>query len=689
MSSPDSYTQRSLLPVGYVLHDNYRIDGYLASGGFGNTYAVTHLSLEKRMALKEFFMKGVTHREPDSSTVSVSNSENKNLFNEQKRKFKKEAQRIFELTNDHIVKVYDLFDANNTVYYAMEFVEGESLNALMKLSGKPFDESVTVDVLRQMLIALDAIHQRSIWHMDIKPGNIMMDKTGKCTLIDFGSSKQTEKEGGATTSTAMSYTPGYAPPEQINGSSKKWGPWTDFYALGATLYNLMTMEKPPLADDIIDEEEKAFFFPNNISEPMKALVIWMMQPRSTKRPASSDDIRQYLGSFEFFQPKAVPDSAEEVTIIEQKPPRQQQPEAVPAPVDTEKTMVEGKLAGRKAKPVQPQPTPKTDKSAPKPDKNASNKQKEIDRPTKKTAANPATDLAAEQAIESADKPTTNPVSKPAADPAMPSVAKPSAKTADKVVAEPAEKPQGKDSEKKTANPAVQTGRKSSLKYYLIGAAAAIILIFGIMKLSSSGSGSSTSKSDEATKTEAVKKTDSSEAAAKPQVEAQRQAESNAQSEAQSKRQAETQPNSDADAKRQAEAKSKADSDAKRQADAKRKAEAESRRQAEAKAKADSDAKRKTEAESKRQAEAKAKADAAAKRMAESKAKAEAEAKRRAEESKRQAEAEAKRRAAAFNSPSNNNQLEQNPNRSGKTSTSSDDAKRKAAAAAAAAAFDFD
>ncbi len=592
MSSPDSYTQRSLLPVGFVLHDNYRIDGYLASGGFGNTYAVTHLSLEKRMALKEFFMKGVTHREPDSSTVSVSNSENKNLFNEQKRKFKKEAQRIFELTNDHIVKVYDLFDANNTVYYAMEFVEGESLNALMKQAGIPFDEGVTVDILRQMLIALDAIHQRSIWHMDIKPGNIMMDKTGKCTLIDFGSSKQTEKEGGATTSTAMSYTPGYAPPEQINGSSKKWGPWTDFYALGATLYNLMTMEKPPLADDIIDEDEKAFFFPNNISEPMKALVIWMMQPRSTKRPASSDDIRQYLSDFEFFQTKTAPDSAEEVTIIEQKPARWQQPKTVPTPVDIEKTMVEDKLAGRKAKPVQPKPTAKTDKPAPTPDKPASSKQKEINKPTEKTAANPTADFvvkpaanpASNPATKSSDKPTTNPVSKPAADPAMPSVAKPSAKTADKVVAEPAEKPQVKDSEKKPANPAVQTGRKSSLKYYLIGAAAAIILIFGIMKLSSSGSGSSTSKSDEATKTEAVKKTDSSEAATKPQVEAQRQDESNAQSEAQSKR--------------QAEEKRRADSDAKRQA------EAESRRQA--------------EAESKRQAEAKAKADAAAKRLAESK-----------------------------------------------------------------------
>lgn len=279
----------NLLPKGAVLQGKYRVDGYLASGGFGNTYVVTHMMLERRMAMKEFFMSGVVHREEDSLTVSVSNSMNKDLFASQKDKFKREGQRLSGISNEHIIKVHDLFEENGTVYYVMDYIDGQSLNKVMEAQGRPFTEDEVDGILPQILDALRTIHRKGIWHMDIKPGNIMMDRSGKCTLIDFGSSKQTEAGEGRTTSTAVSYTAGYAPPEQMSGNKDRWGAHTDFYALGASLYNLLTGKRPPLSDDILDGES-AFAFPPELSERYRELIVWMMNPKREERPQSVEEI---------------------------------------------------------------------------------------------------------------------------------------------------------------------------------------------------------------------------------------------------------------------------------------------------------------------------------------------------------------------------------------------------------------
>ena len=277
------------LPIGTVLQGKYRIDGHIASGGFGNTYVATHLDLDDKMAVKEFFMKGVNHREGDGISVSVSNPDSRFMYEAQKSKFKKEAQRIRKLKDPHIVKVSDFFEENNTCYYVMDFIDGESLGARQKSQGHPFSEDEVLDILNQMLSALQTIHAQNIWHMDIKPGNILMDSTGHCTLIDFGASKQTAASDGMTTSSALSYTPGYAPFEQLNGSKDDWGPWTDFYALGATMYNLLTGNNPPL-----DSDENSFVFPDTVSKNTKGLVLWMMKLIWKDRPQSVEEIRAYL-----------------------------------------------------------------------------------------------------------------------------------------------------------------------------------------------------------------------------------------------------------------------------------------------------------------------------------------------------------------------------------------------------------
>ena len=286
---------QSMLRVGTILRGIYRIDSYLSSGGFGNTYVATNIEFDERVAIKEFFMKGVTQREDNQTTVSVSNTDNKDSFQAQREKFKKEARRIRQLRNPHIVNVHDLFEENGTAYYVMDYVDGENLSERLKRTGKPMTEQEVRDILPQILDALKSVHDAGIWHLDLKPANIMLEKSGNIKLIDFGASKQMDSQkGGATTSTAISYTNGYAPREQMEQNYDKFGPWTDIYALGATLYNLLTNKRPPLPSDIDDDEtedkHEALPFTSHTSASMKKLVIEMMETNRTKRPKSIGSI---------------------------------------------------------------------------------------------------------------------------------------------------------------------------------------------------------------------------------------------------------------------------------------------------------------------------------------------------------------------------------------------------------------
>lgn len=276
--------QEGMLPVGTILRGSYRIDSYLSSGGFGNTYKVTNVEFDEQYAIKEFFMRGVNQRDAGQNTVTVSNTANRTSFEEQREKFKKEARRLRQMQNKHLVRVHDLFEENGTAYYVMDFIDGESLADRLKRCGRPIAESKVRDYLLQILDALEEIHNSGFQHLDLKPANIMVDKQGQVTLIDFGASKQMRSDGGVTASTAICYTPGYAPREQMEQNYSKFGPWTDLYGLGATLYNILTNHKPPMPSDIDDEGEKAFSYPSSVSDEMRSYILWLMQPNRTKRP---------------------------------------------------------------------------------------------------------------------------------------------------------------------------------------------------------------------------------------------------------------------------------------------------------------------------------------------------------------------------------------------------------------------
>ena len=329
-----------MLPVGTVLRQRYRIEKYLASGGFGNTYLARDILFDEPVAIKEFFMRSVSNRDTQSLTVSVSNPTNLHDFTSQLEKFRKEAKRLRKLQNDHIVKVHDLFDEFGTSYYVMDYVRGESLSAIMKQRGMPFDEPTVLGFLDQVLDALTETHSHSIWHLDIKPGNLMMDATGKLTLIDFGASKLTDPTGEHSTSAMMAYTPGFAPIEQMEQRLEAIGPYTDFYALGATLYNLLTCQNPPERSLIDEYGDAAFHYPVAVSPAMRNLIRFMMKPLRRFRPQNIEQVRKFI-AYNNLAP-AMPAQADDVVMVDDvtvQLPSNQQPLQAPANTSAQRIQV--------------------------------------------------------------------------------------------------------------------------------------------------------------------------------------------------------------------------------------------------------------------------------------------------------------------------------------------------------------
>ena len=289
MNNDPQIDQTSLLPVGTLLQGGkYRVEKYLSSGNFGNTYVVTDMSTGQLRAMKEFFLRGYCYR-TNMRQVTMSPAVAPDRINVQREKFKKEAHRMYGLKGDHVVHIYDLFDENNTTYYVMDYVEGESLASYMEHTGKPLTEEQTLYILDQVLDALDEVHSKQIWHLDLKPDNIMIDRQGKVVIIDFGASKQIGASGKYTGTTGvLCYTPGFAPLEQMSQDMSSIGPWTDIYALGATLYNLLTNITPTM------QSPETLRYPNTVSKKTRDLITWMMSIERQKRPQSIAAIRGYL-----------------------------------------------------------------------------------------------------------------------------------------------------------------------------------------------------------------------------------------------------------------------------------------------------------------------------------------------------------------------------------------------------------
>lgn len=286
-----------LLVNGSTLQEGkYKIVRHISSGGFGNTYEGLHGMMETRVAIKEFFPKSLCIREEHSSRVLFATGSNSQVLEKLRRKFKEEAMTLREMDHPNIVRVIDIFEENGTAYYAMEYIDGRSLGEITKFYGH-LSEKDAVGYILQVADALRYVHSKNRLHLDIKPGNIMVDKNGKAILIDFGASKHYDAESGDNTSTLLGLnTKGYAPIEQLNQSFTSFSPATDIYSLGATFYKLVTGITPPDASLLSGEEEILPPIPNSISLCTRTAISRAMAIKRKDRPQNIDQFLSILDS---------------------------------------------------------------------------------------------------------------------------------------------------------------------------------------------------------------------------------------------------------------------------------------------------------------------------------------------------------------------------------------------------------
>lgn len=292
--SPDYMAPPSHLKPGTVLRGKYVIGRALGQGGFGITYIGRDTALDTPVAIKEYFWRECAERNSRiSNAVTLSDLEQKDNFEEGKDRFIKEARTLAKFRDEpSVVSVWDVFEENNTAYLVMEYLRGTDLGAYLRNRGR-MSAGELFPKLRPIIRALDEIHKQGIIHRDIKPQNIMFMSNGRLKLLDFGAAR---KFGGDRSLTAI-LSPGFAPEEQYRKKGKQ-GPWTDVYALCATVYYCLTKTIPEDARDRAMEDEDELEAPSalgaSISKREEAAVMQGLSIRGMDRFQSMSELEAAL-----------------------------------------------------------------------------------------------------------------------------------------------------------------------------------------------------------------------------------------------------------------------------------------------------------------------------------------------------------------------------------------------------------
>lgn len=284
--------------IDYLQNKKYKIENIIGQGGFGITYKAImketvsgflgNMEVDVPVAIKEFFMKDTCEREEGTGKITVPSQGSRAVVELYCKKFVKEAKNLAQMNHPHIVKVVDVFEENNTVYYVMQYLNGGSLSDYVKQHGA-LDEAIAIKYIQQIGSALEYMHQKHICHYDVKPSNILLDDKGSAMLIDFGISKGYTEEGYQTSSTPVGISAGYAPLEQYQQNLQDFSPATDVYGLAATLFYLLTGKNPPEASIVLNEGigDK----PIGISDTVWHAIEQGMNPRKKDRVQT---VKNYL-----------------------------------------------------------------------------------------------------------------------------------------------------------------------------------------------------------------------------------------------------------------------------------------------------------------------------------------------------------------------------------------------------------
>ena len=288
--SPQSALDMALKP-GVTMHE-YRIDGVLGEGGFGITYLATDVHLNADVAIKEYLPQDIVFRASDG-TVSPTASEHLPRYQRGLESFLVEARTLASFRHRAIGRVARFFEAHRTAYMVLEVEKGLPLKAWWPQHAQ-IGEKALVELLLPLLDGLAAVHEAGFLHRDIKPDNIQVrDSDGSLVLLDFGSAGQS---AGVAAHGLVVVTPGYAPIEQYGLGEQ--GPWTDLYALGATLYWAVANKKPPDAETR-KTDPKAYTRAVEAGRHvygnafLKA-IDWALQTDPARRPRSVAEFRRAL-----------------------------------------------------------------------------------------------------------------------------------------------------------------------------------------------------------------------------------------------------------------------------------------------------------------------------------------------------------------------------------------------------------
>ena len=309
--SSGSYRQDPVsLKVGSVLSQRYLIGGVIGKGGFGITYLAYDLKLSARIAVKEYYPMGLAMRNPGTTIVSVSDQEAGEAFRTGAEKFYNEAKMVAQFNgNPNIVSVHDFFYENDTVYFVMGYLQGQTLKSYIKK--RKITEGQAVNILNQITNALVASHALNILHRDISPDNIMLCDDGTIRLLDFGAARQVVAEESQSLSVILKQ--GFAPLEQYQKKGKQ-GPWTDIYALGATIYNALTGDMP--ADPMSRLEDDSEYESNKygISEKLWNIISKCTAQKISDRYQDVGELKEELAGAGI-EAEAFNDINEEITDI--------------------------------------------------------------------------------------------------------------------------------------------------------------------------------------------------------------------------------------------------------------------------------------------------------------------------------------------------------------------------------------
>ena len=302
------------LRKGTRLIGRYTVEGVLGQGGFGITYLGMDELHKKKVAIKEFFPQGIVTRNIEyEDTVTVTLVGEKENYDKGKERFLKEAQTMAMFSKDKgIVKALDFFEINNTAYIVMEYLEGVTLKQYLR-ENERIDAEDLVELLVPLIEALDEIHSQGLIHRDISPDNIMVLPDGRIKLMDFGAARDYTEFGEKSLSIVLK--PGYAPPEQYQTHGVQ-GPWTDIYALCATMYKCITGENPPDAiDRLVDDHlKKISAFGITVSPQIEEAIIKGMSVAAKDRYQNVGDFCEDL--YGGYEERSVPEAEESQSQVE-------------------------------------------------------------------------------------------------------------------------------------------------------------------------------------------------------------------------------------------------------------------------------------------------------------------------------------------------------------------------------------